>query len=60
MKTTCGYCLFAEETDSNDVLWCWKVKKYKDVMDPGCAAFRVMPKFEDATDDNFTGGENAW
>ena len=41
MKNTCGYCLFKTpiEPESTDIIWCWKLKKRKDIMDPGCAAF---------------------
>jgi len=49
MKRTCGYCLFAEDEGSTDVLWCWKVKKHRDVMDLDCAAFKVNPELRGAT-----------
>ena len=49
MKETCGYCLFKTpiEPESTDILWCWKKKKHKDIMDPGCAAFKKEPKFQE-------------
>ena len=49
MRRTCGYCLFAEDADSADILWCWKVKKRKDVMDPDCGSFKVNPELKGAT-----------
>ena len=49
MKRTCGYCLFRDETGSTDTLWCWKKKEHHDVMDPGCAAFKVDPERKGAT-----------
>ena len=60
MKRTCGYCLFAEAADSTDILWCWKVKKHKDVMDPACGAFVVMPKFEEVAGETVADEEKMW
>ena len=60
MKRTCGYCIFAEEADSTDILWCWKVKKRKDVTDPGCPAFQVNPMLRQASGDVAIFEEKEW
>lgn len=47
MKNTCGYCMFKEpiEPEYTDIIWCWKLEKRKDVMDPSCACFKKELKF---------------
>jgi len=52
MKRSCGYCFWADDIGSSDIMWCRKLKKHHDIMDPGCACFMEAFKISEHHDWN--------